>query len=181
MRQMVAIMLMVLICGGYYMYLDSVGKVADDGVLKEADLLLYLDETLERMETNYPKSVEEAISIYSEVLRHIYHLNTTEAVIEEAVPVLRTFYVDELLTLNPMQAQIDSLKAGHAITQEEENYMIGTNIKQVTYKDENTLANVIVDHALTRQIATKEYCFILANGEWKLYKWHDIVTETIEE
>ncbi|OON92379.1 MAG: hypothetical protein ATN34_00290 [Epulopiscium sp. Nele67-Bin002] len=152
------------------------GLDASSATVTQINLMNALYDIEDTILYDYPQTPMEIMEIYNELLRFQYEEKADEEVVEKTVMLMREFYVDEIIQLNPEQTQVDNAWADVELYHSMDNYMIASSITQSQYIS-NINATFTVQHILTRQIINKEYKFINDNGIWKLYNWSDIIQD----
>ncbi|OOB77193.1 MAG: hypothetical protein ATN33_00540 [Epulopiscium sp. Nele67-Bin001] len=176
MSKIFGVVLLVAVIGFYSYSLQHQYDKIDSATVTQINLMNALYDIEDTILYDYPQTPMEIMEIYNELLRFQYAEKADEEVVEKTVMLMREFYVDEIIQLNPEQTQVDNAWADVELYHSMDNYMIASSITQSQYIS-NINATFTVQHILTRQIINKEYKFINDNGIWKLYNWSDIIQD----
>ncbi len=120
-KPIIVIIILGLIVGGYYFYLSN--KVESH---EKAETVTEVQEVLLRdLEKNYPPTPKEVVKYYSDISKCLYNEEYSEEQLIQMADKLLAIYDDELVSNNPRDAYIESLKKDIDVFKEN-SYIITT-------------------------------------------------------
>ncbi len=131
-RGIIAITICACLCVGYYYYLSH-REMVKDSAPTETEQLISKD-----LDKSYPTTPREVIKLYNRMISCLYGEECTEEEIEAMGKQIRELMDVELLSQNPEEQYIASLKLDVAEYVEEEKKIISTTIstsKEVEYEE----------------------------------------------
>lgn len=97
-----------LVCGYYYYLSHKNAKSAEDA----KDKMTEVEKIIERdFDKNYPKTPREVVKWYNRIITAFYGEEYTDEELEEMADQARSLMDDELLSYNPRDTYLKSLKA----------------------------------------------------------------------
>lgn len=106
-KPIILIVILALIIGGYYFYLSNKVEPNDE----EEIVTVVQNVILKDLEKNYPPTPKEVVKYYSEISKCLYNEEYTEEQLEKMADKLLAIYDEELVTNNPREEYIKSLKS----------------------------------------------------------------------
>lgn len=105
-KQIILIVILALIVGGYYFYLSN--KV-ESNESKEA-VTAVQNVLLKDLDKNYPPTPKEVVKYYSEISKCLYNEEYTDEQLEKMADKMLALYDDELLMNNTRDEYIEQLR-----------------------------------------------------------------------
>lgn len=171
MKKGIVILIMILICSVYFFSVKrTVKDIEKEGVMR-IDRLLQKEKT--KLETEYPQTVEQLLKINNELIKLEYSRDMMPELAPLAVEIARLMYSSELLMLNDAELQVELLVEELARNLENELYVIGSEIQDISYKQDSELLTAAVLHYTTNGDVKRDYKLREEEGKWKIYNWED--------
>lgn len=183
----VAIALVVLICGGFYFILSN-GQEEQEKELTEVEKLITKD-----LESNYPKTPREVIKFYNRIVKCYYDSSTTEEQLEALVDQMLLLFDDELLLVNDKDTYYASVLAEVESYAEKNKKITSTDVadsNDVKYVDDTdkgdeiayVTASYLINENGTFYKTYQEYVLRKdGEGNWKLVTFHQVQGEDSDD
>lgn len=178
MRKLLAIILLILMGIGFYMFIDKNITPSNQLNNKNIDILEY------DLENNYPSTPREVIILYNKLQKKLYQNKKDDEKIQQLIKQQRKLFHKELLDKNPYDIQIDRLKIELEKTQD--NKIIESKIQDLTpdnyFGERKELCKIKTIYYLINGNIYIE--FLLQKDEqnsWKILGWQNTDEFTIME
>lgn len=105
MKPVVITLILIALIGGYFFYLSNKQQKEEPTVVTQVQNVL-----LRNLENNYPPTPKEVVKYYSEITKCLYNESYSEEQFEQMADKMLALYDDELLSNNPRETYLKSLK-----------------------------------------------------------------------
>lgn len=177
----VTVVLMIVVMGvvGVFAYLSGRDRdEKDEATLSNVERLLYRD-----LDSNYPATVKEVVSYYSDIIRCFYAEDTTEEELEQLGMKARELFDSELLENNETQFYLMNLKADVKDFRDSRrfitNVVVASSINVDTFKEDGyEFARISCGYNILEKKVTNQIIIVYLlrrdeNRRWKIYGWED--------
>lgn len=104
-KNVILVVIMVALVGGYFFYLSNYREAKDDTVVTPVQNVL-----LKNLDTDYPPTPRELLKYYSDIAECLYNEEYTEDQLNQMVDKLFEIFDDELIENNPREQYVKDLK-----------------------------------------------------------------------
>lgn len=136
-----------------------------------------IKEVKEQLTSAYPKTAEEVIEYHNKIMNYQYSRYMQEEYVKPAVEIVRMLYSKEILGLNLVESQEESLLKEIQANQQQSVFILQSKIISTRYDSEETTAVVKVIHSTNIKDMTREYMLIKEDGNWKISGWNSVEEE----
>ena len=177
----VTVVLMIVIVGvvGVFAYLSGRERTEqEEATLSNVERLLYRD-----LDSNYPATVKEVVSYYSDIIRCFYAEDTTEEELEQLGMKARELFDSELLENNETQFYLMNLKADVKDFRDNRrfitNVVVASSINVDTFQEDGyEFARISCGYNILEKKVTNQIIIVYLlrrdeNRRWKIYGWED--------
>ncbi|MHC1748962.1 MAG: hypothetical protein AB9856_11630 [Cellulosilyticaceae bacterium] len=179
MKKIVLVMLMLLLCVGYFLAVRSKNEKPVEKYKEGIEVLLKTEN--DALTTAYPKTPEAVIENHSKIMEYQYSSQMEQGLVDEAVATIRLLYSKTLLDLNPEDQQ-EFIMVGELLENKENKiHIIKSEIEQVDYNKKKDEATIKVKHYTTKGDKERKYNLILEKGKWKIDGWENIKPEEVSK
>lgn len=178
MRKFIAILIILLVTGGFYLSIKRMQPIKPDTNASESVL-----ETIEkRIDTKYPSDPVEVIEVHNILMGELYGKELTQEEIGKLVRLQRALYEEGFLELTPIDEQLEEINQELLINKERGLKIISSKIIG-SYEEPPGVVNVEVTHYTKQADINRNYILEkeLEEGsekeKWKILGWTNIQEE----
>ena len=168
MRKIVAIVIMVIVAGGYVWSIRN----QDDPVQNKETMIQGLEGVEHILAKGYPSTPEKVIETYNQIMLYQYGEGAVQEELSKSVSIARKLYHEEMLQLNTEEAQVEALQAEVEKNKAAEQFLLSSVVQHTTMLDEET-AEVQVEHIMTTGYLQRTYFLVKQEGAWKVHSWSE--------
>lgn len=175
MRKFIAILIMVLVTGGFYLSIKRMKPVQPS----TNELTQILEDIEERIYTKYPSDPTEVIAVHNMLMDELYAKELTQEEIEKIAQLQRALYEEGFLELTSKNEQLEEIEQELLINKERGLKIISSKIIS-SYEEPPGIVNVEVTH-YTKQADVKRNYRLKKEVEkgsekekWKILGWNDM-------
>lgn len=186
-RTIVAVVLILVIVGGYYIFTTQKRASVEDAVeLTEVQKVITKD-----IETNYPATPREVVKYYNRILSCFYNEEYTEDELYDLGDQARLLFDEELLENNPREQYFIALKADIEDYHEKSKTITNSTVcdsNDVNYQTVDgdecayVTASYFINEAKTYDRTYEMYVLRKdEDGNWKILVFYQIEGESSDE
>lgn len=177
MKKLLVILIMLLLCVGYFYAVRANNPQKKYAQREIQKIEQGIKEVKEQLTSAYPKTAEEVIEYHNKIMNYQYSRYMQEEYVKPAVEIVRMLYSKEILGLNLVESQEESLLKEIQANQQQSVFILQSKIISTRYDSEETTAVVKVIHSTNIKDMTREYMLIKEDGNWKISGWNSVEEE----
>lgn len=168
MRKIIVTLGLVLMCIMYFILIrkDIVEKDSNSKI----DVLINKEKN--ELTQTYPSSPKDIVESHNRLMQYEYSKEIRDENIPLLLETMRMVYSEELLKANSLESQQTSLLIEIANNREKGLYMIGSQLGDILYSDEDKVT-ITVKHFTTLGDIVRNYNLIEENKKWKINHWEN--------